>query len=60
MPIAMIGPPQLFHLPGNHVDVLKRAGFELRYPARAALMSEEDVLTQMAGVSASLAGIRTI
>ena len=56
MPKVMICPAPLAGLEGEHLQVLRRAGFELIYPAKAVQMTEEDILTEMQGVSASLAG----
>ncbi len=38
------------------VTVLKRAGFEVVFPAKQEQMSEDDLLAQMAGLSAAIAG----
>jgi phosphoglycerate dehydrogenase-like enzyme len=56
MPKAMIAPAPLANLPGEFLTVLKRAGFELVFPQKNVQMLEEDLLSQMNGVSASLAG----
>ncbi len=56
MPKVMIAPAPLATLQGEFLTTLKRAGFELVYPAKQAQMVEEEVLAQMKGISASLAG----
>ena len=56
MPKAIIAPAPLAKLQGEFLSVLKRAGFELVYPAKVAQLSEEEMLVNLAGVSASLAG----
>jgi D-3-phosphoglycerate dehydrogenase len=52
----MIAPAPLATLQGEFLSTLKRAGFELVYPTKQTQMIEEDVLTQLKGVSACLAG----
>jgi phosphoglycerate dehydrogenase-like enzyme len=56
MPKAMIAPAPLATLQGEFLSTLKRAGFELVYPAKQVQMLEEDVLVELKGISASLAG----
>lgn len=56
MPRAMIAPAPLAALQGEFLATLKRAGFELVYPTKHTQMIEEDVLSQLKGVSACLAG----
>lgn len=56
MPRAMIAPAPLAALQGEFLATLKRAGFELVYPTKLTQMIEEDVLSQLKGVSACLAG----
>jgi D-3-phosphoglycerate dehydrogenase / 2-oxoglutarate reductase len=56
MPKAIITPAPLAGLQGEFLEVLKHAGFECRYPLKAVQMVEEDLLTQMRGIDASLAG----
>jgi D-3-phosphoglycerate dehydrogenase / 2-oxoglutarate reductase len=56
VPKTMIGPAPLAKLQGQFLQVLKTAGFETVYPARQAQMTEDDVLTQMGGIAAALAG----
>lgn len=56
MPKVMIGPQTLVGVGGPYLDLLRSAGFELVYPPRPAQMTEEELLTSLTGVSASLAG----
>jgi len=56
MPKVMIGPAPLANLEGEFFTVLKEGGFELVYPKKQVQMVEEDVLAQMPGIAASLAG----
>jgi phosphoglycerate dehydrogenase-like enzyme len=56
MPKAIIGPAQLAKLDGAFVHALQNAGFELVYPDQQFQMVESDLLRQLQGVSASLAG----
>lgn len=56
MPKVMIGPAPLAGLRGEFWTVLADAGFEFAYPKLAVQMTEADLLAQLAGVSAALAG----
>jgi phosphoglycerate dehydrogenase-like enzyme len=57
MPHVLIVPAPLFQLPGEHVDRLRAAGFEVRYPhERKALLSESEIIAALDGVSAVIAG----
>lgn len=56
MPKVLIAPAQLAGLEGRFVEVLRAAGCELAYPKRRVQMTEEELLEQLAGVQASLAG----
>lgn len=56
MPKAMIGPAPLARLQGDFLTVLQSAGFECVYPKVAVQMTEPDLLDQLHGVSAALAG----
>ena len=56
MPKVMIGPAQLAKLHGDFFTVLDKAGFEFMYPKMAWQMQESDLLEQMHGIHASLAG----
>jgi D-3-phosphoglycerate dehydrogenase len=56
MPKAMITPAPLANLQGEFLTTLKRAGFDLVYPKKSVQMTEDDLLAEMGGVAASLAG----
>jgi D-3-phosphoglycerate dehydrogenase / 2-oxoglutarate reductase len=56
MPRVLIGPAPLRGLHAPFIDTLKAAGFELVYPKRHAQMTEPEILEQLAGIDASLAG----
>jgi D-3-phosphoglycerate dehydrogenase / 2-oxoglutarate reductase len=56
MPKVMIGPAPLARLQGDFLTVLAKAGFEFVYPKVAVQMTEADLLAQLHGIPASLAG----
>lgn len=56
MPKVMIGPAPLANLPGDFLTVLTNAGFEPVYPKVAVQMTEADLLEQLGGIPAALAG----
>src|SRR5581483_4336095 len=56
MPKAIITPSTLKHLAGPYRDALVGANFEVVYPPQQGQLVEEELLTQLKGVSASLAG----
>lgn len=56
MPKVLISQANLAHVDGAHVRVLRDAGFEIVYPARAVQLTEEDLLRELPEVSAVLAG----
>ena len=56
MPKVMIGPAPLARLQGDFLTVLQGAGFECVYPKVAVQMTEADLLDQLGGVPAALAG----
>jgi D-3-phosphoglycerate dehydrogenase len=56
MPKVMIGPAPLARLEGDFLTVLRKGGFECVYPKVAVQMSEEDLVNQLGGIAASLAG----
>jgi phosphoglycerate dehydrogenase-like enzyme len=56
MPTALIAPMTLANLNGPFVALLRDAGFDLVYPPRPVQMTEDELLQQLRGVSASLAG----
>jgi phosphoglycerate dehydrogenase-like enzyme len=53
---VLIAPMTLATLGGPFLQVLREAGFELVYPARAVQLTEDEVLAALHGISASLAG----
>jgi D-3-phosphoglycerate dehydrogenase len=56
MPKVMIGPAPLAKLEGDFLTILKNAGFEFVYPKVAVQMTEQDLLDQLHGIPAALAG----
>jgi D-3-phosphoglycerate dehydrogenase / 2-oxoglutarate reductase len=56
MPKVLITPAPLAGLEGAHLQVLREAGFELAYPPVKHQLSEEELLEQLKGVKATLAG----
>src|SRR4051794_11895786 len=56
MPKVMIGPAPLAKLQGDFLTVLQKAGFECVYPKVAVQMTEPDLLAQLGGIPAALAG----
>jgi len=56
MPKVMIGPAPLAKLQGDFFTILKNAGFEFVYPKVAVQMTEADLLDQLGGIPAALAG----
>jgi phosphoglycerate dehydrogenase-like enzyme len=42
--------------PGAHVNLLREAGYDVRYPAKTALLTEEDTLEALPGHVAVIAG----
>jgi len=56
MPKVMIGPAPLARLQGDFLTVLGNAGFEFVYPKVALQMTEQDLLDQLNGIPACLAG----
>src|SRR5262245_54830067 len=56
MPKVLIAPQTLAGLEGPHLQALREANFELIYPPRPVLLTEGDLLHQLQGVSAVLAG----
>ena len=53
---VLISPTPLAGIQAEFVNVLKKAGFELVYHGRPAQLNEEQLLEELVGVSASLAG----
>jgi phosphoglycerate dehydrogenase-like enzyme len=56
MPTVLIVPGVLFHQPGPHVDLLRAAGFEIRYPRRPEMSTEAETIDALAGIDATIAG----
>lgn len=60
MPIALITPEALINQPGPFVDLLRSAGFDVRYPKdptfTRGLGTEQQTIDELRGVSAVLAG----
>lgn len=53
---VLIAPQTLAGLEGKHLQVLREAGFELLFPAKAQLLTEEELLHNLKGVVAAVAG----
>ena len=60
MPKVMITPTSMQHRPSPYADLLKRAGFEVRYPTNPELVmgltGEEETISQLKGMKAVIAG----
>jgi D-3-phosphoglycerate dehydrogenase len=56
MPKVLIAPMTLAGFDSPFLHTLRAAGFELVYPAKAAQMTEEELLPALTGIDASLAG----
>jgi phosphoglycerate dehydrogenase-like enzyme len=56
MPKVLMAPMTLAGLQGPFLQVLREAGFELVYPARAEQLTEEELLPALHGISAAVAG----
>jgi phosphoglycerate dehydrogenase-like enzyme len=56
MPKVLIAPPTLAGVPGPHLDLLRDAGFELVYPPRPYQMVEDELMQELRGITASVAG----
>ena len=57
MPKVLIAPAPLAGLDGAFLHLLRDAGFELTYPAKAAQMTEDEILATLNGVVASMASM---
>jgi phosphoglycerate dehydrogenase-like enzyme len=53
---VLIAPAPLAGIDGAHLRTLRDAGFELVFPARAAQLTEEELISTLKGISASVAG----
>lgn len=60
MPVALITPEEMIRTPGPEGQILREAGFDVRYPADSTftrgLGTEDETIRVLAGVSAVLAG----
>ena len=56
MPSVLITTEVLRDAPGAHLNALHAAGYDVRYPAKSLLLSEEDVLEAAQGIVAIIAG----
>jgi len=56
MPAVVITTEPLYHKPGPHVDMLTRAGFEIRYASQAVVATERETIEAVAGLPAVIAG----
>ena len=53
---VLIAPAPLSGVQAEFLNVLKKAGFELVFPKKKAQMVEDELLEQLAGIKATLAG----
>ena len=60
MPEVMITPSSMQHRPSPYADLLKQAGFEVRYPTNPELVmgltGDEETVRQLRGLGAIIAG----
>jgi D-3-phosphoglycerate dehydrogenase / 2-oxoglutarate reductase len=56
MPKVLIAPQTLAHLEAPYLNVLRQAGFEIAYPPKAEQLSEQELLEQLPGAAATIAG----
>ena len=57
MPKVLIVPAPLYQQPGNHVELLRAAGFDVTYPpVKKPVLSEAEIIAALDGVSAVIAG----
>jgi D-3-phosphoglycerate dehydrogenase / 2-oxoglutarate reductase len=56
MPKVLITPAPLAGLEGQHLKVLREAGFETVFPPVARQLTEEELLQQLRGIKATIAG----
>jgi D-3-phosphoglycerate dehydrogenase/(S)-sulfolactate dehydrogenase len=56
MPSVLITTEVLRDARGKHAELLEAAGYELRFPAKSLLLSEDDVLEAAQGFAATIAG----
>ena len=56
MPKVLITTEALRDVPGPHLEVLHRAGYDVAYPAKSVLLTEDDTLEALQGCAAVIAG----
>src|SRR5262245_6678364 len=56
MPRVLIGAITLRHVDGPYRTALRDAGFEVVYPSVAKQLTEDEILTELKGIDAVLAG----
>ena len=60
MPVAQINPEAMQHRPAKYVDILREAGFEVRYPKNAELprgnCSIQETIDELRGAAAVIGG----
>jgi D-3-phosphoglycerate dehydrogenase / 2-oxoglutarate reductase len=56
MPRVLITTEAVREVPGKHLDMLRAAGYDVRYPAKSVLLTEDETLEAMQGYVAVHAG----
>ena len=56
MPIVIITPEVLFQQQGPHIEMLRKAGFEVRFPSRGGLTEEAETIEAVREAAATIAG----
>ncbi|MEX0675806.1 MAG: phosphoglycerate dehydrogenase [Pirellulales bacterium] len=56
MPSVLITTEAVREVPGKHLDMLRAAGYDVRYPAKNVLLTEDDTLEALQGYVAVHAG----
>jgi D-3-phosphoglycerate dehydrogenase len=56
MPTALIVPTVLYQSPGRHADLLREAGFDLKYPEPRDAFNEVETISMLEGCAAVIAG----
>jgi phosphoglycerate dehydrogenase-like enzyme len=56
MPRILITPTPLAAVDGPYQDLLRQAGFELVFPSKAGQLTEDELLRELPGIAATLAG----
>jgi D-3-phosphoglycerate dehydrogenase len=49
MPRVLIVTEAIRHMPGKHVDQLKAAGYEVHYPEKPVLFTEDETIAALEG-----------